>query len=436
MTLSLFGLRTTLAVALLLPFLLAVGNLQARTTEIVQVEVMGYGSSQTDAIFDGLTEAVRQVHGVSVQSTRVVAQTSSEVVVTQADGSQDSIRFSVESSGEVVADTAGYVTGYRLLSSGPHQSGHAVRLLVDLPVYVGTSRQHETRRRLAVYPFTADGDLSLFSRDVAPSQAASRLTQAMVNSFTQTRRFAVLEREHTDAIMRERRLLTDPSVPVEEKTRLARTLGADYIVIGHIAGLDVDAYEHVSSLTGERRDSLSGAIVVDIRVLSPATRQVMWSESVSIPSRELFARLEALESMAGVEQTLWQRAADYLTTRAVGAIYPLRPIELASDGAIVLNQGGSQLFQGQQLEVFQLGNEVFDPYTGESLGRHEIRLGLVEVARVTDRLSYAYPLDLPSIEIDPASFVLRPVEASGTDRRRDDPRHGTRQGVRLPHDRH
>lgn len=416
--------------------LLCTGWVQARSVETVQVEVMGYGSSQTEATFEALTEAIRQVHGVAVQSNRVLAQSSSEVSVTHSDGSQDTIRFSVEASGQVVADTAGYVSGYRVLSSSPHPRGHAVRLQVDLPVYVGISRQHESRRRMAVYPFTADPGLQLFNRPLPADQVSSRLTQAVVNSFTQTRRFAMLEREHTEAILRERRLLSDPSVPVEEKARLARTLGADYLLIGHIAGLDVDAHETVSSLTGERRDHLTGAVVVDIRILAPATRQVMWSETVTLPARQLFARLDVADSMAGIEHTLWQTVADALSTRAVGAIYTPRPIDLTADGAIVLNQGGSQLYPGQRLDVFALGNEVFDPYTGESLGRHESRLGVVEVDRVTDRLSYAYPVDLPSIEIDPAAYVLRPSAVAAASGPRDDPRHGTRQGVRLPGDRH
>lgn len=422
------------------PMLLAVmallwsGWAQARSVETVQVEVMGYGATQTEATFEALTEAIRQVHGVAVQSTRVLTQSSSEVSVTHSDGSQDTIRFSVEASGEVVADTAGYVSGYRVLSSSPHPRGHAVRLQVDLPVYVGTSRQHESRRRMAVYPFTADHGLQLFNRPIQAEQASTRITQSVVNSFTQTRRFAMLEREHTEAILRERRLLADPSIPVEEKARLARTLGADYIVIGHIAGLDVDLKETVSSLTGERREHLTGSAVVDIRILSPATRQVMWAESVTLPARQLFARLEVIDTRAGIEQAIWQNIADHLTTRAVGAIYPLRPIDMTADGAIVLNQGGSQLYPGQRLEVFMLGREVFDPYTGESLGRHESRLGVVEVDRVTDRLSYAYPVDLPVIEIDPAAYVLRPAAVSASAHPNHDPRHGTRQGVRLPGD--
>ena len=411
------------------------GWVEARSVDTVQVEVMGYGPNQTEATFEALTEAIRQVRGVAVQATRVLAQSSSEVSVTHSDGSRDTIRFAVEASGEVVVDTAGYVSGYRVLSSSPHPRGYAVRLQVDLPVYVGTSRQHESRRRMAVYPFTADPGLQLFNRPVLAEQASSRLTQAVVNAFTQTRRFAMLEREHTEAILRERRLLADPAVPVEEKARLARTVGADYLVIGHIAALDVDAHETFSSLTGERRDHLNGAVVVDIRILSPATRQVMWSESLTLPARQLFARLEVADSMAGIEQALWQTVAEYLSSRAVGAIYPLRPIDSTADGAIVLNQGGSQLHPGQRLDVFALGQEVFDPYTGESLGRHESRLGVVEVGRVTDRLSYAYPVDLPSIEVDPAAYVLRPASVAFGAGYRDDPRHGTRQGVRLPGDR-
>src|SRR5690625_7638689 len=109
-----------------------------------------------------------------------------------------------------------------------------VRMRVNLPVYkVPGAATHESRRTLAVYPFEAEQGLWLLGEQVAADRAASRMTQAVVRSVTQTRRFAVVERERSEAILKERRLLSDPRVTVRAKALLGEHLWKDSDLDGH-----------------------------------------------------------------------------------------------------------------------------------------------------------------------------------------------------------
>lgn len=407
------------------------------TTEIVEVEVMGYGPDHQAALFNGLSEAVRQVHGVEILSQSRVSESSQELLISDSDGKSSKIEFSTDTSGQISADTEGYISGYRILSSDPAPEGQSVRLNVSLPVYRGAGqRSHESRRRMAVYPFEAASGLRLLDEPIDSRIAARRLSDAVVESITGTRRFAVLERRRTEAIEHERTLLASRNVDVEEKARLGRTIGADYVMVGRLIGMDVDFRHSTSSLTGESSIDPVGSMVVDMRVMSPATRQVHWADSVTIRADKLFRETIEEDSWSGFEHEIWSLAADVLTRRAVEAIYPMRLVAFEGNGTVVVNQGGSQLKQGQELELFRLGEELFDPYSGESLGRRETLAAHLVVERVASKVSYAVIVGgeiLPNDEL--GDFLIRSSESpAGSDVEREDARWGTRGGVRLPND--
>jgi hypothetical protein len=409
----------------------------SEATENVEVEVTGYGSDRAAAVFDGLSEAVRQVHGVQISSQRRVSEASQELMVTGPDGDSSKIEFSANNSGSISADTQGYVSGYRVLSAQRAEpSGFEVTLSVSLPVYRGPGqRTHETRRRMAVYPFTAGSRLLLLGEYLDSETAARRLTESVVEALVGTRRFAVLERQRSQAIQEERSLLTDPSVPVEEKARLSNTIGADYIMLGRLQGMDIDSGTSVSSLTGETSVETSGSMVVDLRVISPATRQIHWADSFVIRANRVFEATAEEDAWQSFEHEIWALAARQLTQRAIWAIYPLRPVSISPDGEVVINQGGSQLQQGQELALFRLGEELRDPYSGEKLGRRENEVGRLIVQRVESKVSYASLIsgDAPTSS-SPEEFLIRPVETRAGPGNGEDPKWGSRGGVRLPND--
>jgi hypothetical protein len=415
--------------------LLFISSTEASSIETVQVEVLGQGSSAQEATFEALAEAVRQVHGVEIVARRDVSSSSQELAFIDEDGSRSALTLSADQSGRVRASSEGYISGYRILSTTDRNPGIAVRLLVDLPVYRGPGmRTHETRRRLAVYPFEADSDLRLLGEWISASDAAEQLTRAVVQSITQTRRFAVLVRERTEAILDERRLLADPSVSANEKARLGAALGSDYVVIGQIEGMDIDAFNRVSPLTGEASLVTEGSVVVELRILSPATRQVHWANTMTIPAQAIFASPTEATGRAAFRQTVWRTVADRISERAISAIYPLRLIERNGD-QVILNQGGSQLKAGMELRIFELGEELFDPYSGESLGRVESEVARARIDRVTDRVSYARLIEGIVADVDPGKYLARrDTMASGDDSAIDEGIRGTRRRVLLPQD--
>jgi hypothetical protein len=78
-----------------------------------------------------------------------------------------------------------------------------------------------------------------------------------------------------------------------------------------------------------------------------------------------------------------------MAKRTLEAIYPLKVAGLNGFDEVILNRGGDELFVGERFDLFNPGEEIKDPSTGESLGVAERKIGTVEVVRVVPKVSYA-----------------------------------------------
>ena len=56
---------------------------------------------------------------------------------------------------------------------------------------------------------------------------------------------------------------------------------------------------------------------------------------------------------------------------------------------IVIGEGGKAFYNGEILSVFNLGEDVTDSRTGEVIDSIEVRVGMVQIVRTTEKLSYA-----------------------------------------------
>jgi hypothetical protein len=91
------------------------------------------------------------------------------------------------------------------------------------------------------------------------------------------------------------------------------------------------------------------------------------------------------------------------------AIYPLR-VEKIIDNTLYIGQGGNQLNVGDEYQVFKLGEQIKDTYTGESLGQIEELIGTAKIINVTSKMSSATLQILDNVIFDKNSndvLILR-----------------------------
>ena len=171
-----------------------------------------------------------------------------------------------------------------------------------------------------------------------------------------------------------------------------------------------------------------------------ATRQIKWSDSVNIS----LADAEIKDMSPGlrpekIQQSLLAMAAKQVVHRAIDNIYPMRVVKVQQNGEIILNQGGVTVSDGEILDVFNKGEKILDPYTGESLGSSETWAATIKIVRVIPKMSYARVIKGQLTSIQNGSIcrriaAKRDQSAQSPDMRKRDIHTTPRGGVVLPFD--
>ncbi len=370
------------------------------------VEAVGYGSSRNLAISDALVQGLRQATGVSIDSREVMQTLSGRASVSSNEGEQFSSSFEVARRGDLSLKTKGLVSRYDVHSVEPEGDG-SFRADVSVHVlkYDKPGLPADSRRTLAVMPFHSDKrSFSLLGDHTAAAKVEAELRNRILDQFTQSRRMNVLDREFGAEFQAEKALWLSDDAALAEKAKTGNVLGADYIVVGNIRNVRSTRHVKTLQLTGETIVSYSGSAQLDYKIILAASRQVKWSDSINLKLSD--AEIRAMLKQYGSSQAgITAKLAQQLAQKALANIYPMRVVAVKGK-TVVLNQGGKTLKPGDRLDVYFLGEEMFDPYTNESLGQLEEKIAVVKVVRVNAKTTYAKVVE-GDAELIEQDFIVR-----------------------------
>jgi curli biogenesis system outer membrane secretion channel CsgG len=353
------------------------------------VDAVGYGANRTLAIADALVQGLRQVTGVSVESREVMQSISGRQSVSEGDGASHTSSFEVARQGDLKLTSGGVVSRYDVHDVAQEPDGsYRADITLHVLKYDKPGLPADSRRSLAVLPFHVDrGSFSLLGDNTPAAKVESELRNRILDLFTQSRRLNVLDREFGAEFQQEKAIWVGDDAALAEKAKAGNVLGADYIVVGNLRALRSTRNVKTLQLTGETITSYSGTAQLDYKIILAATRQVKWSDSVSINFGD--AGIRGLLSKYGSSQAgMTAELAERLVDGALSNIYPMRIVAIKGK-TVVLNQGGKTLKAGDKLSVYFLGEEMFDPYTKESLGQMEDKVADIQVVRVNAKTTYA-----------------------------------------------
>lgn len=348
---------------------------------IKQVEASGAGANELDATLQALVSAVTQVNGTRVGglSLSIVRDSARDNKVST---SSDLLRVAA-------AVTQGAVKSYEVLEStkervasgqvaNPLSAWH-VRIRANVPTYNAGAQLK--RLRLAIVPFRVAAALQ---SNANARRYAADFASKLESDLTQSRRFAVLDRKFADTVDQELAQYKTDSFSPEETARIGKKAGTDYLVVGELTRYEViDRSIHLS-LSDSTIAKKSAKAVIQLRLVDVATGQIKYAKDFDTGSKT--ART------TGAAQGMLDGLAASASAEILNAVYPIA-IVAADASSVTLGQGGDTIRVGQRFDVFSLGENLKDPYTGESLGRRENIIGTIEVVSVTDRVSTAKIVD-------------------------------------------
>lgn len=358
------------------------------------VEGQGVGFSRTEAINNAIAEAVGQLNGVSISKETFISDTSIETTK----GDESAFIFNKK----INAVTKGKIDSYSIvnieeLENGKYNAVVSVTKTKVTKKYKTPGLDTKNRRNIVIVPaYTSNTKYPILDRLEDERYVSQTLTQEMINKITQTRKFNVLDREFDNAYKNEINVLKSTS-PIDELLKIGQVMGADYLLTMTITELSIKQDEQKSSIIAKTEDSYSAYSTVQYKIITMATRQVKWSNTISFDfpvSGNSYEQIY-LDSLRVI--------ASNITTELMENIYPLKIVNLSKD-KVTINQGNIPL--GTRYEVFKEGKKIYDSYTKESLGKEEIKIGEIEVFQSQSKFSNAVVLN-GTVEKDAICRVMR-----------------------------
>lgn len=364
---------------------------------IEYVTVEGTASTQSQAINNALVEATFRIYGV-----RIAADTNASIFSSR---SNDTVLFAAKihrvMSRQTILNKRNELLGYDVVSSRRNADG-----LYEVTVQTKYSEYRvpgpaNKRRSLAVlnFPVARGGYLS-----GKASGISDVLTSRIEALLTQSRQFSVLDRDRDDIYALEKQLLQSGDANTAERARLGKVVGADYIVYGKILPVSVEKIDKSIAISGEYKVQIVATVPVEFRVIAVATRQIKWS-STAVAKRVIDSTTQYQDvDVNQIVGSALGEVAELIFEELTENIYPPKISKVLANNRFILNRGGTTVENGTLFEVFDLGEDIVDPYTGESLGRLESLVGLAKIVEKKPKYSIA---KLETSVLIKAGMILR-----------------------------
>ncbi|WP_067210452.1 hypothetical protein [Marinomonas aquimarina] len=347
---------------------------------IESIQVTGEGPNRDAAIDAALISAVEQVVGVDIKSER------SSVDVYQEN--ETGFEYTEASTGGASYSSSGSTT-YRVLTESCSGGLCKVRLQANVEYDDDKRRQQNlkgmnaNRRTLAIESFSGNSH-------------ARALSKALEARFVQDRLFSVV---------------ADQSKP-----------GVDYVLRGKVLEAKTSrqiidtrkTLELTGETVGSKSTQYSSKVIVEYQMVDLINNQIKWSAKVpTTSSRDNLPLLIDISS---------RKIFDQLKDN----IYPLILLN-TSDGNLVLNSGGKTVQEGELFDIYAVGEEMFDPYTKESLGYTENKVGRVKVDRVQFKTAY-----VSVVSGSKEAMLDLPIARRFTPKAKVSPKRATKQASTAP----
>ena len=221
----------------------------------------------------------------------------------------------------------------------------------------------------------------------------------------------MIDRERLQALMQEKNLSLSGDVDPKTAVKVGKLLGVEYIIVGAItefgvtnSGASVPGFGGLPSFStrSQRMDA-----AVDARAINTSTGEIVWADSAkdSSSDRSVYVAGAGGGSHDGekldkiLRPVVGKLAASLsgkkLDTSGMGgtgdASGIVGKIAKADGGTLYVNVGSEGgVKEGDEFNVYRVGEQIKDPDTGEILGANETKVGRVKIISVKGpRLSVA-----------------------------------------------
>ncbi|HBP20891.1 MAG TPA: hypothetical protein DEA08_24265 [Planctomycetes bacterium] len=211
------------------------------------------------------------------------------------------------------------------------------------------------------------------------------LNNKLLTRLVQAKRFTLLEREQVDAIERELGLAGQGLADATKALKPGQVRTARYLVTGEISAFDLSLQRDRVPHTAQTREVLRAFVVVDLRVISTQTSEILGAHAVKVRWRKPApATRDSLPTE--LVDDLQRDLCDRLYVKTLDVLAPARVVQVEGQQAYLDRGRGEGFAVGDVLEVVTKGKEIRSP-EGELLGTAAPVVAKVKVVSLQARLA-------------------------------------------------
>lgn len=237
------------------------------------------------------------------------------------------------------------------------------------------------------------------------------LHDRIVGNVVSSRKYEVVERENLAKVQKELKLvdagLTEGAAPESNKLK-----AAGYCIYGKI--IQFRNYKAQVDVGGLKVNSLTGIIELQLRITNIENGRVLAAKTIKQTGRKNLSN--AVATTKNLETEVMTETLSLTAKEVVTALNDVAfPVYVLSANRrfVTGNITAEQVVEGDIWEVFELGDELKDPQTGEVLGYDEELIAKVRVSRPgpkTTKFEYVGDEDKKSVleaKEDDVKMLLR-----------------------------
>jgi len=332
------------------------------------VTVKMSGETSEDAISRAIIEGVGRVNGKTISAY----QEASTALLSEAGKTSTSEAF----ASNVAQATYGLVNKYEVLSTVQESEASWI---AEVSVEVAKLVRDDGRLKISLINISN----SAFERE------SKNLLSSLSDSLVSSRKFDVIsinESEEAKSLLS--RTVNNPLVPNAERVLAFHGLGVDMYVEIDLRNLDYTYQEIILPNFNPMRLPI-GSVSVDFRVVDLFSSKIKFSDFmvVNLDSSSFNGyRMSQLENQ--IESVIAKIVGHKMSEKILDAIYPMLIIDVDEFGLASINYGSDFISPGDKFDIYERGAVVRDPYTKESIGWSERKVGALTIERSTPKLSF------------------------------------------------
>jgi curli biogenesis system outer membrane secretion channel CsgG len=357
-------------------------------TSLVTIQTQGHGANRELAINAALKNAIMQVNGTEIKA--ITTQVSSKGGIDIKEGKRKkSIKFEFENSTNAQLKSEGLIDSYEVLDVMSSGSEWKAKVLARVAKY--ELEKSSERKKVALFPVE-----NRAQKGKAGRKLALELQNAIEGHIVQTRKFAVLSRGDIDKVLNEQNFIGSDGIHKSEKAKLGNLLGGDVVLIVTIDKAYYRVTKKYSEIYATPRTIVSGELTINMKVISSVTGEIKFSNTFTSSINRKNRNMTDM-----VNEVALSSVKDL-----VKRIYPAMVIKV-SKGNVYLNTGGKAVKKGDIFTLYDQGEELVDPYTGEMIGAVEEAIGKIKISKVRPKFSIAKVIEGEGIQ---KGMIARPSE--------------------------